>query len=119
MTKNITIFIYLIFYHRENVKTRSFYDTSLELCKHRSVIQPLQNPPFYSSTVISSIDFFLHVMCEYMYIGHICTRTYNVKCKCLGFRINHSWKNCVNFNMACILKLSIIYIPMKAFLTTL
>ncbi len=31
MTKNITNFIYLFFYHREIVKTRSFYDTFLEL----------------------------------------------------------------------------------------
>ncbi len=45
MTKNITFFINLIFYHRE---TRSFYDTFLELCKHRSVMLPLQNPPFCS-----------------------------------------------------------------------
>ncbi len=47
MTKNITIFIYLIFCHCE---TRSFYDTFLELSKHRFVTQPLQNPPFCSST---------------------------------------------------------------------
>ncbi len=26
--------------------TRSFYDTFLELCIHRSVMQPLRNPPF-------------------------------------------------------------------------
>jgi hypothetical protein len=51
MTKNITIFIYLIFYHGEIVKLRrSFYDTFLELCKHCSVMQPLQNPSFCSST---------------------------------------------------------------------
>ncbi len=31
MTKNIKILIYLFFYHSEIVKTRSFYDTFLEL----------------------------------------------------------------------------------------
>jgi hypothetical protein len=51
MTKNITIYIYLIFYHREIV-TRSFYGTFLELCEHRFVTQPLQNPPFCSSTIV-------------------------------------------------------------------
>jgi hypothetical protein len=49
MTKNITIFIYLIFYHREIVK--QFYDTSLELCKRRSVTQPFQNPSFCCNTL--------------------------------------------------------------------
>ncbi len=44
MTKNITIFIYLIFY--QNCETRSFYDTFPELCKHRFMTQPLQSPPF-------------------------------------------------------------------------
>jgi hypothetical protein len=34
-----------------NCETRSFYDTFHELCKHRFVTQPLQNPPFCSSTV--------------------------------------------------------------------
>ncbi len=33
-----------------NCETRSFYHTFLEICKHRSVMQPLQNPPFCSST---------------------------------------------------------------------
>ncbi len=46
MTK-IFKFFYLIFYHREIVK--SFYDTFLELCTHLFVTQPLQNP-FCSST---------------------------------------------------------------------
>jgi hypothetical protein len=30
--------------------TRSFYGTFLKLCKHRYVMQPLQNPPFCIST---------------------------------------------------------------------
>jgi hypothetical protein len=50
MTKNITFFINLIFYHRKVVKLDHFYNTFIELCKHRSVMQPLQNPPFCSST---------------------------------------------------------------------
>jgi hypothetical protein len=50
MTNRITFFINLIFYHREIVKLYYFNDTFLELCKHRSVMQPLQNPPFCSST---------------------------------------------------------------------
>jgi hypothetical protein len=41
MTKNITIFIYLIFHHREIVKLDHFMTVSL---------QPLQNPPIFSST---------------------------------------------------------------------
>jgi hypothetical protein len=52
MTKNITIFfINLIFYHREIVKIDHFTDTFLELCEHRCVMQPLQNPPFCSCTL--------------------------------------------------------------------
>jgi hypothetical protein len=35
---------------KRNCKTRSVYDTSLELCKHCSVMQALLNPPFCSST---------------------------------------------------------------------
>ncbi len=50
VTINISIFNYLIFYHRE---TRLFYDPFLELCKHRFVTQPLQNPQFCSSTIFS------------------------------------------------------------------
>ncbi len=50
MTNSITFFINLIFYNREIVKLDHFMDTFLELCKHRSVIQPVQNPPFCSST---------------------------------------------------------------------
>ncbi len=53
MTKNITILIYLIL---RNFETRSFYDTYLELFKHRSVMQPLQNSPFCSSTAISVFE---------------------------------------------------------------
>jgi hypothetical protein len=49
MTKNITFFINLIFYHTEIVKL-DFMTLSLSLCKHCSVVQPLQNPPFCSST---------------------------------------------------------------------
>jgi hypothetical protein len=51
MTKNIKIFIFLIFYHKEIVKLDHFMKFFLELCKHSSVMQPLQNPPFCSSTV--------------------------------------------------------------------
>jgi hypothetical protein len=52
MTQNIIfIFIYLIFFHREIVKLDHFMTLVLELCKHRSVMQPLQNSPFCSSTV--------------------------------------------------------------------
>jgi hypothetical protein len=50
VTINISIFNYLIFYHRE---TRLFYDPFFELCKHRFVTQPLQNPQFCSSTIFS------------------------------------------------------------------
>ncbi len=45
MTKNMTIFIYLIFYHRKIVKPDHFMTLSLSyantvlLCKHRSVMQ--------------------------------------------------------------------------------
>ncbi len=51
-TKNIKFFIYFFFYHRD-CETRSFYDTFLELCKHYFVTQPLQNPTFFSGTIIT------------------------------------------------------------------
>ncbi len=44
-TKNIGIFIILIFYHRAVVK---LYDTFVEFFKHHFVMQPLQNPPLCS-----------------------------------------------------------------------
>ncbi len=50
--KIITFFINLIFYHREILKLDHFMTLSLGLCQHRSVMQPQQNPPFCSSTVI-------------------------------------------------------------------
>ncbi len=40
----------------EFCSTRPFYDTFLELCKHRFVMQPLQNPPICSSTDISALN---------------------------------------------------------------
>ncbi len=42
----------LLFYYFiiEQLGTRSFYDTSLELCNHSFVMKPLQNPPLYTST---------------------------------------------------------------------
>ena len=55
MTKNITIFIYLIFYHREIVKLLDHFMTlSLSYAKNRFVMQPFQNPPFCSSTESSA-----------------------------------------------------------------
>ncbi len=45
------------FLSQRNCETRSFYDTFLELYKHRSVMPPLQNPPFYSSTVASYLQY--------------------------------------------------------------
>ncbi len=54
MTKKIKFYIFNLLSKR-NCKNRSFYDTFLELCKHRSVMQPLKNPPFCSSTKFSCI----------------------------------------------------------------
>ncbi len=51
-TKILHFYLFNLLSQR-NYETSSFYDTFLELCKHRSVMQPLQNPPFCSSTVSS------------------------------------------------------------------
>jgi len=56
MTKKITFFINLIFYHREIVKL-DFMTLSLSnACKHRSVMQPLQNPFFVGAPILSTVD---------------------------------------------------------------
>ncbi len=59
MTKNIRIFIYFIFYHKEIVKLDHFMTLSFELCKHSSVMQPLQNPPFCVSTTVTYVVYLL------------------------------------------------------------
>ena len=48
MTKKVGNFYLFNLLSQRNCKIRSFYDTFLELCKHRFVTQPLQNPPFCS-----------------------------------------------------------------------
>ncbi len=53
MRKYITIFIYQIFYHREIVKLDHFM--TLSLCKHCSVMQPLQNPPFAAASTYRNL----------------------------------------------------------------
>ncbi len=50
MTKNITIFIYLIFYHGEIVKLDHFMTVSLSYANTVLMMQPMLNPPFCSST---------------------------------------------------------------------
>jgi hypothetical protein len=54
MTKNITFFVKLIFYHREVVKLDHFMTLS--------VMPPLQNPPFCSSTVFVRVNPFLSLV---------------------------------------------------------
>ncbi len=69
MTKKITFYINLIFYHREIVKL-DFMTLSLSnACKHRSVMQPLQNPPFCSSTNFIQIQGGAHLQKKYRPIG--------------------------------------------------
>jgi hypothetical protein len=51
MTKIIRLFIASVFYRREVVQ-QSLYDPFVELCKHRFVMQSLQNPTLCSSTIL-------------------------------------------------------------------
>ncbi len=82
MTKKYYSFYLFNLLSQINCEIRSFYETFLELCKHRFVTQLLQNPPFCSMQHhIFRIPYIIDLKRSY-------TKSYTFFCKYESFRDN-------------------------------